>query len=60
MVDRFAGTEGEMREYLKTLHPVGRMGRAEEIADAVVFLASDQSSFITGESLSIDGGFTAQ
>jgi NAD(P)-dependent dehydrogenase (short-subunit alcohol dehydrogenase family) len=60
MVDRFAGQEGEMREYLKTLHPMRRMGSAQEIADAVLFLSSSQSSFITGASLAIDGGWLAQ
>jgi NAD(P)-dependent dehydrogenase (short-subunit alcohol dehydrogenase family) len=60
MVDRFAGPDGEMREYFKSLHPVGRMGKAEEVADAVLFLCSPQSGFITGESLKVDGGFTAQ
>lgn len=60
MLDRFAGTEGEMREYLKSLHPIGRTGTSEEIADAVVFLSSDRAGFITGESLKLDGGFTAQ
>ena len=60
MIDRFAGKEGEQREYLTSRHPIGRMGKPEEIADAVVFLASDRSSFITGHSLLVDGGFIAQ
>jgi NAD(P)-dependent dehydrogenase (short-subunit alcohol dehydrogenase family) len=41
-------------------HPIGRVGRAEEVASAVLFLASDDSSFITGAALSVDGGLTAQ
>lgn len=41
-------------------HPVGRIGNAEEVAEAVYFLASDQASFITGTLLPVDGGYTAQ
>ena len=40
--------------------PMGRTGTAEEIAYGALFLASDESSFITGSELVIDGGFTAQ
>ncbi len=41
-------------------HPIGRIGTAEEIAPGVVYLASDESSFVTGAVLPIDGGYTAQ
>ena len=41
------------------LHPLGRIGRPEDIANAAVFLASDRASFITGEHLNVDGGFMA-
>tara|TARA_Y100000780_G_scaffold142527_1_gene128729 strand:+ start:182 stop:958 length:777 start_codon:yes stop_codon:yes gene_type:complete len=53
-------SDADTNEYLKNLHPMGRLGRPEEIANAALFLASDEASFITGSSLVIDGGYTAQ
>jgi NAD(P)-dependent dehydrogenase (short-subunit alcohol dehydrogenase family) len=60
MVDRFAGKEGEMRDYFTSLHPVGRVGAAEEIAAAVLYLCSDEAKFTIGTSLVVDGGYVAQ
>jgi len=60
MVDRFVGKEGEMRDYLTSLHPVGRIGTGEEIAAAVLYLCSDDAKFTTGTSLVVDGGMLAQ
>lgn len=50
--------EQSMREW-EAAHPIGRMGSPEEVAKAVLFLASDESSFTTGALLMVDGGYTA-
>jgi NAD(P)-dependent dehydrogenase (short-subunit alcohol dehydrogenase family) len=47
------------RQALVAKHPLGRLGLAEEVAEAVVWLASDGSSFTTGATLTVDGGFLA-
>jgi len=61
MIDRFAGEQGSKdREMLASLHPVGRLGKPDEIAHAVLYLASDSASFTTGISLPVDGGFLAK
>jgi NAD(P)-dependent dehydrogenase (short-subunit alcohol dehydrogenase family) len=43
-------------QQMASVHPLGRVGRPEEIADAVVWLFSDKSSYYTGQSLTLDGG----
>ena len=61
MIDRFAGGEhSENGQHLADMHPVGRMGRADEVAAAVLYLASDRAKFTTGVSLPVDGGYLAQ
>jgi NAD(P)-dependent dehydrogenase (short-subunit alcohol dehydrogenase family) len=58
MADRLFG-EPEVHEYTVGLHPLGRLGKPHEIADAVLWMCSDRASYMTGQSLSIDGGFLA-
>lgn len=48
--------EGEMRQWIEAVTPLARIGKAEEIAAAATFLASDQASYITGETLHVTGG----
>ena len=59
MLNRFTGTE-ERKAGLAATVPLKRVGRPEEIAQTIVFLASDRASFITGASYLVDGGKTAQ
>jgi NAD(P)-dependent dehydrogenase (short-subunit alcohol dehydrogenase family) len=57
MLTRFTGTQ-EKKASLAAEVPMGRLGRSEELADAIVFMASDQASYITGHILNVDGGHT--
>jgi cyclopentanol dehydrogenase len=54
-----AGREG-LLDFAASRTPLGRTGRAEEVADVALFLASDESSYVTGDEIMVDGGFTAQ
>ena len=52
--------DDDMRNKLESLHPMGRLGEPMEIAYAALYLASDESSFVIGSVLPVDGGYTAQ
>jgi NAD(P)-dependent dehydrogenase (short-subunit alcohol dehydrogenase family) len=50
--------EGLLRDEYRALHPIGRFCRPEEVAAAAVWLCSDEASYITGQIISVDGGYT--
>ena len=60
MVERFTHGDAEQTAALTAGEPMGRMGEPEEIASAVVWLASDGASFVTGQAIAVDGGWVAQ
>jgi NAD(P)-dependent dehydrogenase (short-subunit alcohol dehydrogenase family) len=60
MIDRLTGKTKEAIEQFTALEPLRRFGLPEEIANAVVWLCSDEASFVTGHVMAVDGGFTAQ
>ncbi len=60
MVDRLADGMNVKKDDLTAFHPIGRLGRVEEVAEAVLWLCSSKASFVTGHSLLVDGGFTAR
>ena len=62
MTDRVFGKDddSEGKVQMAAAHPIGRIGQPEEVANAVVWLCSDAASFITGHSLTIDGGYTVK
>lgn len=50
----------EARRFWEAMHPIGRMGEAQEVANAMLFLASDDASFVSGAILTVDGGYAAK
>jgi NAD(P)-dependent dehydrogenase (short-subunit alcohol dehydrogenase family) len=54
------GSSDQIRDYMLSVHPVGRFGKPSEIASAVMWLCSDGAAFVTGQTLAIDGGYTTQ
>ncbi len=60
MVDRITEGDKEVKKQFVQLEPRGRMGEPEEVASAVLWLCSEESSFIAGHPMSVDGGFVAR
>ncbi len=60
LVDRIVARQPEIVAAIEAREPVGRMGRPDEIASAVVWLCSAEASFVVGSALPVDGGFVAQ
>jgi NAD(P)-dependent dehydrogenase (short-subunit alcohol dehydrogenase family) len=60
MIDRATGDRADQRALYANAEPVGRLGRADEIASAVVWLSSPAASFVTGVAMPVDGGWVAQ
>lgn len=59
MLDRLSKSTEGFRDALLAMKPMGRIGEPEEIAEAALWLASDQASYVTGHALAVDGGFAA-
>jgi NAD(P)-dependent dehydrogenase (short-subunit alcohol dehydrogenase family) len=60
MLSRFTGGNEEAKAGLLGMMPAGRAATTEEIAQTIVFLASDKARYLTGQSIAVDGGYTAQ
>ena len=60
MMEQSIGNDKQLRQALVALHPIGRAGKPEEIANAVVWLLSDKASFVTGHTLVVDGGWVGR
>jgi NAD(P)-dependent dehydrogenase (short-subunit alcohol dehydrogenase family) len=60
MVERITRQNPRAAETIVAAHPIGRTGKPEEIAEAVVWLCSDAAAFVTGHAMAVDGGYVAQ
>jgi NAD(P)-dependent dehydrogenase (short-subunit alcohol dehydrogenase family) len=60
MTERAIARDPRRKTYIEQAHPIGRLGQALDIANAAVFLSSDEAAFIVGHAMPVDGGFTAR
>ncbi|MDR7296758.1 NAD(P)-dependent dehydrogenase (short-subunit alcohol dehydrogenase family) [Pelomonas aquatica] len=60
MLERFVGRSEDAKAGMRAGNPAQRFGTVDEVAQTIVFLASDKARYLTGQSLAVDGGFTAQ
>jgi NAD(P)-dependent dehydrogenase (short-subunit alcohol dehydrogenase family) len=60
MIDRLTGKQKEVEAQFAALEPIGRLGQPDEVANAVIWLCSDEASFVTGNAMTVDGGWVAQ
>ena len=59
MLDRFTGGGEDVKNYLANLNAQKRIGKPEEVAQAIIYIDSEEASFVTGHILSVDGGKSA-
>lgn len=60
MIDRFTKGDAQVAKAFEAAEPIGRLGQPEEIASAALWLCSNQSTFVTGQAIAVDGGWVAQ
>lgn len=60
MIDRFTGENKEIEKQFIAMEPIGRLGEPIEVAQTVVWLCSNEASFISGQAIPVDGAWTAQ
>ncbi len=59
MIDPLTGGDPQIEADMHARHPIGRMAKPEEVAEAAIWLCSDAASFVTGHAMAVDGGWAA-